>query len=119
MATTTKNMTFDVNLLPLTTGDHNLGSSSLKWNLHVNTINGTEPILTDTKNTAGSTNSASKLYLIGATSQAANPTTNSYKYTYTKGGLLSVSELGLNLNGTEKAHMEWNDTDQSIDFVFN
>jgi hypothetical protein len=31
--------------------------------------------LTDnnTKNTAGSTNSASKLFLIGATSQAANP----------------------------------------------
>jgi hypothetical protein len=73
----------------------------------------------DTKNTAGSTNSESKLYLIGATTQAANPTTNSYKYTYTNNGLLSAIKLGLNLNGTEKAHMEWNDTDQSIDFVFN
>lgn len=74
---------------------------------------------TDTKNTAGSTNSTSKLYLIGATSQAANPTTNSYQYTYTNNGLLSALKLGLNLNGTEKAHLEWNDTDQSIDFVFN
>ena len=73
----------------------------------------------DTKNTAGSTNSTSKLFLIGATTQAANPTTNSYQYTYTNNGLLSALELGLNLNGTEKAHLEWNDTDQSIDFVFN
>jgi len=73
----------------------------------------------DTKNTAGSTNSASKLYLIGATSQAANPTTNSFQYTYTKDGLLSALKLGLNLNGTEKAHLEWNNTDQSIDFIFN
>ena len=45
---------------------------------------------TDTKNTAGSTNSTSKLYLIGATTQAANPTTNSYQYTYTNNGLLSA-----------------------------
>lgn len=73
----------------------------------------------DTKNTAGSTNSTSKLYLIGATSQAANPTTNSYQYTYTNNGLLSALKVGLNLNGTEKAHLEWNNTDQSIDFVFD
>ena len=72
----------------------------------------------DTKNTAGSTNNTSKLFLIGATSQAANPTTNSYQYTYTNNGLLSALKLGLNLNGTEKAHLEWNDTDQSIDFIF-
>ncbi len=72
----------------------------------------------NTKNTAGSTNSTSKLYLIGATTQADNPTTNSYQYTYTNNGLLSGLKLGLNLNGTEKAHMEWNDTDQSIDFIF-
>lgn len=72
----------------------------------------------NTQNTAGSTNSTSKLFLIGATTQAANPTTNSYQYTYTNNGLLSALKVGLNLNGTEKAHMEWNDTDQSIDFVF-
>lgn len=40
MAATNKNMTFDVNLLPATTEDHNLGSSTLKWNLYVKTING-------------------------------------------------------------------------------
>lgn len=37
---------------------------------------------TDTKNTAGSTNSNSKLFLIGATSQAANPQTYSRNTAY-------------------------------------
>ncbi len=37
---------------------------------------------TDTKNTAGSTNSSSKLFLIGATSQAANPQTYSRNTAY-------------------------------------
>ena len=37
---------------------------------------------TDTKNTAGSTNSASKLYLIGATEQSANPQTYSNSNLY-------------------------------------
>lgn len=44
MAATDKNMTFDVNLLPTTTGDHNLGSSDKKWNLYVNQINGVSPV---------------------------------------------------------------------------
>ena len=39
MATPTKNMTFDVNLLPATTEDHNLGSSTLKWNIYASSIN--------------------------------------------------------------------------------
>lgn len=48
---------------------------------------------TDTKNTAGSTNSSSKLYLIGATSQAANPQTYSHDTAYigTDGCLYSNS----------------------------
>lgn len=74
---------------------------------------------TDTKNTAGSTNSASKLFLIGATSQNTNPTTNSYQYTYTNNGLLSSTKLGLNVSGTEKAHIEWNAADLSLDFIFD
>lgn len=36
----------------------------------------------DTKNTAGSTNTTSKIYLIGATSQAANPQTYSHSSVY-------------------------------------
>lgn len=47
----------------------------------------------DTKNTAGSTNSSSKLFLIGATSQAANPQTYSHDTAYvgTDGCLYSNS----------------------------
>lgn len=49
---------------------------------------------TDTKNTAGSTDSSSKLYLIGATSQAANPQTYSQDTAYvdTDGCLYSNSK---------------------------
>lgn len=43
---------------------------------------------TDTKNTAGSTNSTSTLYLIGATSQAANPVTYSNSQVYMSNGTL-------------------------------
>lgn len=48
---------------------------------------------TDTKNTAGSTDSSSKLFLIGATSQAANPQTYSHNTAYvgTDGCLYSNS----------------------------
>ena len=47
---------------------------------------------TDTKNTAGSTNSASKLFLIGATEQSANPQTYSNSKVYaTDGALVSTS----------------------------
>lgn len=55
---------------------------------------GTTHDIVDTKNTAGSTNSSSKLYLIGATSQAANPQTYSHDTAYvgTDGCLYSNSE---------------------------
>ena len=45
-------------------------------------VNGTSYNITDTKNTAGSTDSSSKLFLIGATSQAANPQTYSQDTAY-------------------------------------
>ena len=44
----------------------------------------------DTKNTAGSTNTSSKIYLIGATSQAANPQTYSDDEVYATSGVLSA-----------------------------
>lgn len=51
------------------------------------TINGTgtdlyAPTNTDTKNTAGSSNTSSKIFLVGATSQASNATTYSHDTTY-------------------------------------
>ena len=57
----------------------------------------------DTKNTAGSTDSSSKLFLIGATSQAANPQTYSQDTTYvgTDGHLYSDSKQVVNLSGSQ------------------
>lgn len=55
---------------------------------------------TDTKNTAGSTNSTSKLFLIGATSQADNPQTYSNKSIYTTNGTLYATTFVGNLDGT-------------------
>ena len=46
---------------------------------------------TDTKNTTGSTNSTSKLYLVGATSQASNPVTYSNSGVYTQSGAIYAS----------------------------
>lgn len=43
---------------------------------------------TDTKNTAGSTNSTAKLFIIGAGSQAANPQTYSHSSVYMQSGSL-------------------------------
>ena len=47
----------------------------------------------DTKNTAGSTDTSSKIFLIGATSQAANPQTYSDDQCYVKSGALQVNLL--------------------------
>lgn len=46
---------------------------------------------TDTKNTTGSTDSSSKLYLVGATSQASNPVTYSNSGVYTQSGAVYAS----------------------------
>lgn len=48
---------------------------------------------TDTKNTAGSTNTSSKLFLIGATSQATSPVTYSNVSVYTISGALYASKM--------------------------
>ncbi len=53
----------------------------------------------DTKNTAGSTNSTSKLYLIGATSQAANPQTYSSSKVYVTDGTVTATTFSGNLSG--------------------
>lgn len=68
----------------------------------------------DTKNTAGSTNSTSKLFLVGATSQAANPTTNSHSAVYEANGTLNATIVQI----AEKVQLQWNSTDNSLDFVF-
>ena len=69
----------------------------------------------DTKNTAGSTDTSSKIFLIGATSQAANPQTYSDNEVYATSGVLTTKSVQV---GGGSATMQYNATTQAIDFVF-
>ena len=70
---------------------------------------------TDTKNTAGSTDTSSKIYLIGATSQDANPQTYSDNEVYATSGVLTTKSVQV---GGTAATMQYNSTDNSIEFIF-
>ena len=74
----------------------------------------TTPI--DTKNTAGSTDTSSKIFLIGATTQDANPQTYSDNEVYATNGVLTTKSVQV---GGTAATMQYNSTTQSIEFVFN
>lgn len=58
---------------------------------------------TDTKNTTGSTDTSSKIFLVGATSQSANPVTYSHDTAYvgTDGHLYSNSRQVVNVSNTQ------------------
>ena len=73
-------------------------------------------LFTDTKNTAGSTDTSSKIYLVGATTQSANPQTYSDGEVYATSGTLTTKEVAV---GGGNATMRYNSTDDSIEFVFN
>ena len=53
----------------------------------------------NTLNTAGSTNSASKLFLVGAASQAANPQTYSHSSVYETAGVLNATSYTIDTHG--------------------
>ena len=69
----------------------------------------------DTKNTAGSTDTSSKIYLIGATSQAANPQTYSDNEVYATSGVLTTKSVQI---GGGSCTLQYNSTTKSCDFVF-
>ena len=69
----------------------------------------------DTKNTAGSTDTSSKIFLIGATSQAANPQTYSDNEVYATNGVLTTKSVQV---GGTAATIQYNSTNKCIDFVF-
>lgn len=73
-----------------------------------------DAVFTDTKNTAGSTNSDSKLFLIGATSQAANPQTYSDAGTYVTNGALRTGSLNL----VDSVTLAYNATQNCLQFNF-
>lgn len=61
---------------------------------------------TDTKNTAGSTNTSNKIYLIGATSQAANPQTYSHDTAYVgTDGCLYSNSTKVSVNGHTHSYL--------------
>lgn len=69
----------------------------------------------DTKNTAGSTDTSSKIFLIGATSQAANPQTYSDNEVYATSGVLTTKSVQV---GGGSCTLQYNSTTKSCDFVF-
>ena len=89
----------------ITLGSNTITPLTASSTLDATKLNGTIPsgCYTDTKNTAGSTDSSSKLFLVGATSQAANPQTYSQDTAYvgTDGHLYSNSVQVVNLSGTQ------------------
>ena len=78
-------------------------------------VEGKGYVTTDTKNTAGSTDTSSKIYLVGATSQAANPQTYSDNEVYATSGVLTTKSVQV---GGTAATMQYNSTDKCIEFVF-
>ena len=68
----------------------------------------------DTKNTTGSTNTTSKIYLIGATSQASNPITYSNSKIYGTNGQLNATSVRI----AEKVKLEYDSTNECLNFVF-
>jgi len=70
----------------------------------------------DTKNTAGSTDTSSKIFLVGATSQAANPQTYSDNEVYATSGVLTTKSVQV---GGGSASLVYNASTQAIDFVFS
>ena len=69
----------------------------------------------DTKNTAGSTDTSSKIFLIGATSQAANPRTYSQDTTYVD---TDATLASTKVRVAEKCTLQFNTTTNALDFVF-
>lgn len=76
----------------------------------------TQDTNTDTKNTAGSTDTSNKIFLVGATSQAANPQTYSDNEVYATNGVLTTKSVQI---GGGSATMQYNSTNQCIDFIFS
>ncbi len=68
----------------------------------------------DTKNTAGSTNTTSKFFVIGATSQATNPQTYSNSAVFVTNGTLDATVFRV----AAAVSLVYNSTTQALDFTF-
>lgn len=70
---------------------------------------------TDTKNTTGATDTSSKIYLVGATAQTANPQTYSDNEVFVTNGVLTTKKAQV---GGGACTLEYNSGTESLDFVF-
>jgi hypothetical protein len=68
----------------------------------------------DTRNTAGATDISNKIFLVGATSQAANPQTYSDNQVYATNGQLDMNKARI----AEAITLQYNSTTKSLDFIF-
>lgn len=69
---------------------------------------------TDTKNTAGSTDTSSKIFLVGATSQTASAQTYSDNQVYVTNGQLDANVVQV----ATHVKLQYNTTTNALDFVF-
>lgn len=98
---------------PTTSGNKHIpsgGSSGqiLRWSSDGTAVWGSD---SDTKNTAGSTDTSSKIFLIGATSQAANPQTYSHNTAYVgTDGCLYSNNTKVSVNGHTHNYITISDT---------
>lgn len=106
MLTTNLNATYD-DFVPYTGSTGQINSDVAEVRKEVDSF-------TDTKNTAGSTDTSSKIFLVGATSQAANPQTYSDNQVYAQNGQLDANSVRVG----EKVTLSYNSSTESLDFVF-
>ena len=69
----------------------------------------------DVRNTAGSTDTSSKIFLVGATTQAANPQTYSDNQVYATNGQLDANKVRI----AEAVTMVYDSTNKCINFNFS
>ena len=96
----------------------NTAGSSSKYYIRITKSSGAYTYSTyswsDTKNTAGSTDTSSKIFLVGATSQAANPQTYSDNQVYATDGQLDANKVRI----AEAVTMVYDSTNKCINFNF-
>lgn len=83
----------------------------------ITTSNGTVYNIKDAtaRVTAGATDTSSKIFLVGATSQAANPQTYSDNEVYATSGVLTTKSVQV---GGGNCTLQYNSITQSVDFIF-
>lgn len=115
-------------LYPYSTNSMLLGDASHIWeNVYAATFTGDlSGTATNASNIATKLATTTKLYLLGSSTEATSTSTASNVATFedtgiyitTTAGELSAVKYSINASGTEKVRLEYNSTDQSLDFIF-